>query len=62
MPAVPGTRLGVIEPEFGLRGLERILGRPAAALNCDQCFDPETVWYLDRRLQGVLRRPAGRPC
>jgi hypothetical protein len=46
MPAVPGTRLGVIEPEFGLRGLERILGRPAAALNCDQCFDPETVWYL----------------
>src|SRR3954468_21182542 len=40
MPAMPGPRLVVIEPQLGLRRLERILDRPAMPLNRHPPFDP----------------------
>ncbi len=39
VPAVPGTGLVVIELEFGLCGLERVLNAPAPPLDGDQGRD-----------------------
>jgi hypothetical protein len=36
VPAMPAARLVVVEPKFGLGGLERILDRPAMALHPHQ--------------------------
>src|SRR3954452_7972389 len=48
VPAVPAARLVVVEPELVLGGLERILDRPAPALDTDQ--------HLER---GAGRAPGG---
>ena len=39
MPAMPGSALIVIEPEFVFRGLETVLDRPPMAFDGDQRFD-----------------------
>lgn len=39
MPAMPGSALVVIEPEFVFGGLKAVLDRPAMAFDCDQRFD-----------------------
>ena len=48
VPAVPAAGLVVLEPELGLGGLERVLDRPAPALDTDQ--------HLER---GPARAPGG---
>jgi hypothetical protein len=37
---MPAARLVVVEPEFGLGGLERIQGRPATTFDTNQRLDP----------------------
>src|SRR3954452_10709605 len=39
MPAVPGARLVVSEPELRLGGLKRVLDRPPTSLDADQGLD-----------------------
>lgn len=39
VPAVPASRLIVIKPELGLGGLERVLDRPARALDLHKRLD-----------------------
>ena len=39
MPAMPGARFIVVEPEFVLGRLETILDRPAMSFDPDQGFD-----------------------
>ena len=39
MPAMPGSRLVVVEPELVLGGLEAVLDRPAMAFDADQRLD-----------------------
>jgi hypothetical protein len=40
VPAVPGAGLVVRQPEFRLRGLERVLDRPAVPFDRNQGGDP----------------------
>src|SRR4051794_10633873 len=58
MPAMPGPRLGVIEPKLGLRRLERILDRPAMPLNRHPSFDPSSGWAPGREERELAIRDA----
>ena len=44
MPAMPGSALVVIEPEFVFRGLETVLDRPPMTFDVDQRFDGCCRW------------------
>ena len=39
MPAMPGSALVVIEPEFVFRGFKAVLDRPSMAFDRDQRFN-----------------------
>jgi hypothetical protein len=44
VPAVPAARLIVVQSQLGLGGLERVLDRPAAALDPDQHRQRRALW------------------
>ena len=56
MPAMPGTGLVVVEPQFILRGFEAILDRPAMSLHFDQSFDACSSRALGREVGEISIR------